>query len=188
MKKSESTIKDNLNNSILSIKSKIPHPINSLKNEENNIPTINAFNFQLENNTHVTTTDIAGNIQNHPTEEINKDPTGLNIINTVVDIINPDIEKTTEIFDVHFKPSKSILNCNEEYIKNKNLGENALNYYKLQGKEIINKKSDLKDYKECYRRYLQETMTRVNKKDTKRKKRIIFIHDSFILLRSKNHS
>jgi hypothetical protein len=85
------------------------------------------------------------------------------------------------------KPNKNLLEFKEKYVESLGLNqkENAINFYNIKAKEITNKDSDLKKYKESYRGYLQDSMLRRNKKDVKRKKRILFIHDSYILLRSK---
>ncbi len=71
-----------------------------------------------------------------------------------------------------------------EYINNKlndkKMALNVLNFYNIKGIDIKNPS----EYKEALKSYFQETTIR--KKDNGRRKRIIYIHDSFMNYRSKN--
>lgn len=121
-------------------------------------------------------------------DEIIQEP---QIPNITIDTKNLNTVNSQDMFIfIKYKPNKSLLEFDEKYIETLPLNlagkENALNFYNIKPREISHKESDLKKYKESYRGYLNDSMIKINKKDVKRKKRILFIHDSYILLRSKN--
>ena len=172
-KKQESQIKDMFNNSITSSKIKI-NSINPIDknihlqdNISNNLEEVSPFNNNLINNEIVNENIILIN------EKEEKE-----IVENIVSLPSlPSMFMTNKV-------NRGKLDFNSDYINNKQndkkMALNVLNFYNIRGAEI----KSPHEYKAALKSYFQDAS--IKKKDHGRRKRIIYIHDSFMNYRSKN--